>query len=167
VSIAVTKVGLDAPALRGALGHVPAGIVAVCAEVVGERTGMAVSSFVPVSLDPPLVGFCVQRTSTTWPRMRASEQIGISVLGARHDAAVRSLASKTGDRFSGLTTKTGKSGALFIDGASVWLATTVESEVEAGDHLIVVLIISEVWVCDGVDPIVFHRSSFRRLMPGH
>jgi flavin reductase (DIM6/NTAB) family NADH-FMN oxidoreductase RutF len=161
----VTRVGLDVPALRGAFGHVPSGVVAVCAEVGGERVGMAVSSFVPVSLDPPLVGFCVQRTSMTWPRLRASARIGISVLGARHGGAARSLATRTGDRFAGLTTETGEGGALFVEGASVWLATAVEEEVGAGDHVIVVLSVRVVWVRDDVDPIVFHRSEFRRLSP--
>jgi flavin reductase (DIM6/NTAB) family NADH-FMN oxidoreductase RutF len=159
-----TRVGLDSAALREAFGHFPSGVVAVCAEIDGEPVGMAASSFVSVSLDPPLVAFCVQNTSTTWSRLRGSPRIGISVLGEAHDRAVRSLAAKTGNRFEGLTTAT-QSGALFIDGASVWMNTTIADQVPAGDHAIVVLRITELMVRPDVAPIVFHRSALRRLRP--
>ncbi|GCE36880.1 flavin reductase family protein [Rhodococcus sp. USK10] len=154
---------VDKASLREAFGHFPSGVVAVCAEVDGERIGMAASTFVPVSLEPPLVAFCVQNTSTTWPKLADLEHVGISVLGEAHDAAARVLAAKTGDRFAGLDTETTDGGALFIDGASVWLDTTVTQQVPAGDHAIVVLRINELRVQSEIEPIVFHRSRFRWL----
>ena len=72
---------VDKASLREAFGHFPSGVVAVCADVDGERIGMAASTFVPVSLEPPLVAFCVQNTSTTWPKLADLEHVGISVLG--------------------------------------------------------------------------------------
>ena len=89
----------DSTALRHAFAHIPSGVVAICAEVHGERVGMAASTFVPVSLDPPLVAFCVQRTSGTWPRLSALPHLGISVLSEEHDGAAKVLAAKNGDRF--------------------------------------------------------------------
>lgn len=154
---------LDTATLREAFGHFPSGVVAVCAEVDGVRIGMAASTFVPVSLDPPLVAFCVQNTSSTWPKLETLAHVGISVLGEAHDVAARVLAAKTGDRFAGLTTETTRGGALFIDGASVWLDTTVTQQVPAGDHAIVVLQINDLQVQPGIDPIIFHRSGFRWL----
>ena len=65
----MTPLVTDSTALRQAFGHIPSGVVAVCGYTGSERIGMAVSTFVPVSLDPPLVAFCVQTTSTTWPRL--------------------------------------------------------------------------------------------------
>lgn len=159
----VQRRDLGVEALREAYGYFPTGVVAVCAELDGERVGMAASSFVPVSMEPPLVACCVQHTSRTWPRLRESPRVGISVLGEAHDQAVRTLAAKTGDRFAGLTTETHDGGALFVHGASVWMNTFVSQEVTAGDHLIVVLEIDDLWVRSGVAPIVFHRSTLYRL----
>ncbi|AQA03582.1 oxidoreductase [Mycobacterium sp. MS1601] len=149
--------------LREAFGHFPSGVIAIAAEVDGTRIGLAASTFVPVSLDPPLVSFCVQNNSTTWPKLKDLPLLGISVLGEAHDAAARTLAAKTGDRFAGLTTVSTDGGAVFIDGTSVWLESAIEQLVPAGDHTIVVLRVSSLTVHEEVAPIVFHRSTFRRL----
>ena len=95
---------LSPTTLREAFGHFPSGVIAIAAEVDGTRVGLAASTFVPVSLDPPLVSFCVQNTSETWPKLKDLPYLGISVLGEAHDDAARTLAAKTGDRFAGLET---------------------------------------------------------------
>jgi flavin reductase (DIM6/NTAB) family NADH-FMN oxidoreductase RutF len=154
---------LTPSSLRDAFGHFPSGVVAIAAEVNGVRVGLAASTFVPVSLDPPLVSFCVQNTSRTWPKLKEVPLLGISVLGEAHDDAVRTLAAKTGDRFAGLETESNDGGAVFIRGTSVWLESAIEQLIPAGDHTIVVLRISDVRVDPDVAPIVFHRSAFRRL----
>jgi flavin reductase (DIM6/NTAB) family NADH-FMN oxidoreductase RutF len=149
--------------LREAFGYFPSGVIAIAAEVDGTRIGLAASTFVPVSLDPPLVSFCVQNTSETWPKLKGLPALGISVLGEAHDEAARTLAAKTGDRFAGLETVSRESGAVFISGTSVWLESAIEQLVPAGDHTIVILRVSDITVHADVPPIVFHRSTFRRL----
>ncbi|WAC91244.1 flavin reductase family protein [Mycobacterium sp. Aquia_213] len=149
--------------LRDAFGHFPSGVVAIAAEVAGVRVGLAASTFVPVSLEPPLVSFCVQNTSTTWPKLKDLPMLGISVLGETHDEHARTLAAKTGDRFAGMETVSYESGAVFIKGTGLWLESAIEQVIPAGDHVIVVLRVNEVTVDAEVAPIVFHRSAFRRL----
>lgn len=154
---------LSPASLREAFGHYPSGVIAIAAEVEGTRVGLAASTFVPVSLDPPLVSFCVQNSSQTWPKLAALPALGISVLGESHDVAARTLAAKTGDRFAGLQTESRASGAVFVHGTSVWLESVVEQLIPAGDHTIVILAVSNITVHQEVPPIVFHRSTFRRL----
>jgi flavin reductase (DIM6/NTAB) family NADH-FMN oxidoreductase RutF len=154
---------LTPTSLREAFGYFPSGVIAVAAEVDGALVGLAVSTFVPVSLEPPLVSFCVQNSSTTWPKLKDLPMLGISLLGESHDSAVKSLAAKTGDRFAGLQTQSTDRGAVFIQGTSVWLESGIEQLVPAGDHTIVVLRIHNLTVHDDVAPIVFHRSTFRKL----
>jgi flavin reductase (DIM6/NTAB) family NADH-FMN oxidoreductase RutF len=154
---------LSPTTLREAFGHFPIGVIAIAAEVDGTRVGLAASTFVPVSLDPPLVSFCVQNTSETWPKLKGLPYLGISVLGEAHDDAARALAAKTGDRFAGLETTSTDSGAVFIHGTAVWLESAIEQLVPAGDHTIVILRVSDITVHADVAPIVFHRSTFRRL----
>jgi len=154
---------LSPTSLREAFGHFPSGVIAIAAEVDGVRIGLAASTFVPVSLDPPLVSFAVQNTSETWPKLKDLPRLGISVLGEAHDEAARALAAKTGDRFAGLSTVSRESGAVFIEGTSVWVESAIEQLVPAGDHTIVILRVADITVHSAVPPIVFHRSTFRRL----
>ena len=123
---------LTPTSLREAFGHFPSGIIAIAAEVNGVREGLAASTFVPVSLDPPLVSFCVQNTSTTWPKLKDVRALGISVLGESHDGAARTLAAKTGDRFADLETVSYRSGAVFIHGTSLWMETAIEQSSPPG-----------------------------------
>jgi flavin reductase (DIM6/NTAB) family NADH-FMN oxidoreductase RutF len=161
--MALGEAALTSDSLRDAFGHIPAGVVAIAAEVDGVRIGLAASTFVPVSLDPPLVSFCVQNTSTTWPKLSGCTRLGISVLGERHDGAARALAARTGDRFAGLTTVTSARGALFIEGTSVWIESSIEQSIAAGDHSLIVLRVTDMSVHPEVAPMVFHRSLFRGL----
>ncbi|CAJ1586312.1 flavin reductase family protein [[Mycobacterium] wendilense] len=159
----MSSTDLSPASLREAFGHFPSGVIAIAAEIDGTRVGLAASTFVPVSLDPPLVSFCVQNSSSTWPKLQDRPVLGISVLGEAHDQAARTLAAKTGDRFAGLETTSTEAGAVFIHGTSVWLESSIEQLVPAGDHTIVLLRVNQITVHDDVAPIVFHRSAFRKL----
>ncbi|QWF82985.1 flavin reductase family protein [Amycolatopsis sp. CA-230715] len=155
---------IDTPALREAFGRFPSGVTAMCAlGDGGEPIGIAASSFVAVSLDPPLVGVCVQHTSTTWPLLRDRPRIGLSVLGDSQDAACRQLASKTGDRFAGLAWHTTGGGALLLRGATAWLDCSVEETVPAGDHVLVLFRVHRHRVHADNAPLVFHASGFHVL----
>ena len=135
--------------LRDAFGSFMTGVTVVTTtNEAGEPIGFTANSFSSVSLDPPLVAFCVQNSSTTWPKLQGLPSLGISLLGEAHDTAARTLAAKTGDRFEGLSTVSHESGALFIDGTAVWLHSTIEQEVPAGDHSIVILRVSQVTMRD-------------------
>lgn len=149
--------------LRDVYGAFPSGVAAVCAMSGAERVGMAVSTFTPVSLDPPLISLCIQRSSSTWPRLRNASSLGVSVLSADHEGAARQLSLKAGDRFAGVATTITPSGAIHLDQACAWFECAIENEVEAGDHLIVVLRIARGGRRNPSDPLVFHGSKFRRL----
>ncbi|MCW1960357.1 MAG: flavin reductase family protein [Mycobacterium sp.] len=157
------SIDLNPTALREAFSHFPSGVIAVAAQVGGQRLGMAASTFVPVSLEPPLVSFCVRNASETWPELERLPMLGISVLAEHHQDVVRALAAKTGDRFAGLDTVSSESGAVFVKDTCVWLESAIEHLVPAGDHTIVILRVRDIAVHGEVAPIIFHRSGFRRL----
>ena len=103
--------GLYAEFLREAFSHLPSGgSFAVAAEVDGHRMGIAASTFVPVSLDPPLVSFCIQNNSQTWLELKELPSLGISVLGEARRPCAR--AARTSDKFAGLETESSSGGAV-------------------------------------------------------
>jgi flavin reductase (DIM6/NTAB) family NADH-FMN oxidoreductase RutF len=153
----------DSRELRRVFGCFPSGVTAVCALVDGVPVGMAASTFVPVSLDPPLVSVCVRNESMTWPRLRRSDQLGISVLAGNHELACRSLSDRDGDRFKGVSWRAGRGDEVFVEDALAWLSCRLEAEVPAGDHVIAVLRIVGVQADSDGEPLLVHRSQFRKL----
>lgn len=152
-------------ALRSAFGRFPSGVAALCTTVDDAPQGIVASSFtVGVSLEPALVSFAVQNTSSTWPKIRGTQRIGVSILGAEHQNVCKQIASKSGDRFAGLDLASTDEGAIFLDKAALWLDTSVYAEIPAGDHHVVLLEVHGLETHDGVhDPLVFHDSGFHDL----
>ena len=152
--------------LRRTFSFFPSGVAAIGAVVNGSKEALVASSFtVGVSLSPPLVLFSVQNSSTTWPVLRQAPRLGISVLATEHDQACRQLASKDkAARFRDLPVDVGQRGSLFIHGSPVWLECSVTQEVPAGDHHVVLMEVTSLGFDGAIDPLVFHSSTFRRLM---
>ncbi|MEY9210746.1 flavin reductase family protein [Thermobifida halotolerans] len=153
----------DPVELRRAFGCFPSGVTAVCALVDGGPVGMAASTFTSVSLDPPLVSVCVARTSTTWPALRRSTRIGVSVLNSEHGAICRQLSARDVDRFAGVDWTALPNGSVVLNDAAAWLDCGVEEEITAGDHVIALLSVQAIQAAPAVAPLVFHGSRFRRL----
>ena len=156
-------VALDPQALRGWYGAFPSGVVAVAAHADGQLTGIAASSFTSVSLDPPLVSISVARTSNTWPQLRKARQIGISVLADRQDVVCRQLAGPVPERFAGLRFSVTSGGAVLLRESVATFTTTLHSEIDAGDHVIVLLEVHAAEDGEGQAPLIFHRSVFAQL----
>lgn len=155
---------VDTVELRATFSRFPSGVTALCAtDASGQPIGMAVSAFVNVSLEPPLVGVFVQNSSTTWPQLRSRPRIGLSVLGADQQTACRQLAGRNVDRFAGLSWEAGSSGGLFVHGASAWLDCEIESETATGDHEFVLLRIHGHRTEKEQDPLIFYASAFHEL----
>ena len=160
-----TNQDLDPARLKEAFGVFPSGVVAVAAEVDGVLVGLAASSFTSVSLDPPLVSFSVANTSKTWPVLRRSAHLGLTVLADHHGQACRQLAGPVEHRFDGLEVAVTADGAVTLDDGLARFDCTIHREVEAGDHVLVLLRLHTV-EDEGVgSPLVFHRSGFGRLAP--
>lgn len=153
--------GADLDTLRQTFSLFPSGIAAVAAHVDGAKEVLVASSFqVGISAEPPLVLFSVQRSSRTWPRLRVAPRLGISVLGRDHDAVCRQLAAREGDRFAGVGCCTTPEGAVLLHGAPVWFECSIEQEVAAGDHDLVLLRVRRSGSEPSTPPLVFHRSQF-------
>ena len=148
--------------LRRVFAAYPTGVAAIAALVEGTPAGIAASSFVSVSLDPPLVSVCVAHTSTTWPTLRNARRLGISVLGAHQELAGQNLGTRSTERFATLSWRATGDGAVMLCGASAWLDCSIERHIPAGDHDIVLLRVHDLGASD-TPPLVFHGSAFRRL----
>lgn len=161
-----TNQDLDPSRLREAFGIFPTGVVAVAAEVEGQLIGLAASSFTSVSIDPPLVSINLAVTSKTWPDLRRASHLGVTVLADHHDEVCRQLAGPVEGRFDGVPHAVSSEGAVTLNEGLARFDCTIYREVDAGDHILVLL---ELHAVEHVDhgsagtPLVFHRSAFGKL----
>ncbi|GAA5054355.1 flavin reductase family protein [Thermocatellispora tengchongensis] len=158
---------VDSRHFRNVLGRFATGVVAITAvdPDTGEPCGLAANSFTSVSLDPPLVAFCVAHTSTSWPRVRAAATHCVNVLGERQQRVCDQLAAKGGDKFAGLAWHDSPGGNPVIDGALAWIDCAIEAEHVAGDHVIVVARVHGLDAHADGGPLVFFRGGYGRFAP--
>jgi flavin reductase (DIM6/NTAB) family NADH-FMN oxidoreductase RutF len=125
--------------------------------------GMAASSFAVASADPPVVLFCAARSSVTWPQLRRSPRLGLSILAEDQAELCRQLAGPSPGRFGSVEWAEGPGGAVLLAGAAAWLECRVTREVEAGDHWLVILDVAEGRPGRVDKPLIFYGSHFERL----
>ncbi|WP_433218086.1 flavin reductase family protein [Microtetraspora malaysiensis] len=155
----------DSKHFRNVLGRFATGVVAVTAidDTTGEPCGLAANSFTSVSLDPPLVAFCVAHISTSWPRVKAAGRLCVNVLAESQRHVCDRLAAKGGDKFAGLSWSLSPAGGPVFDGTLAWLDCTIETELPAGDHVIVVARVHGLDKHEDGDPLVFFRGDYGRF----
>jgi flavin reductase (DIM6/NTAB) family NADH-FMN oxidoreductase RutF len=159
-----TNQDLDPRLLRDAFGTFPSGVVALAAEIDGQPIGLAASSFTSVSLDPPLVSVSLATSSKTWPDLRRSSHLGVTVLADHHAEVCRALAGPVEHRFDTIAWTATPEGAITLDDGLASFDCTIYREVEAGDHVVVLLQLHAVRQAeDAASPLVFHRSGFGTL----
>lgn len=154
----------EAAHFRTVLGHFPTGVTVITAVGPDGPVGLAVGSFTSVSLDPPLVAFCPDRRSTSWPSIRSAGVFCVNILSADQEDVCRVFASKGTDKFSGLGWTPTGSGSPRLHGVLAWIDCGVEMVHDAGDHEIVIGRVHELDVeRQDEGPLVFFRGGYGRF----
>jgi flavin reductase (DIM6/NTAB) family NADH-FMN oxidoreductase RutF len=124
---------------RNALGCFATGItVMTTCDADGRLVGITVNSFASVSLDPPLVSFCLDSKASSWPAVAAADHVAVHVLTDRQEQVARTFATSGIDRFAEPTRwRTGPHDLPVLDGALAVLFCRIVERVPAGDHAIV------------------------------
>lgn len=159
-------VDVDPPTLRAVMAHVPSGVAVVTADTPAGPAGLTVGSFVSASLDPPLLGFLVQHTSTSWPLIAPRPSFCVNVLGEDATdlcAAFARSGSAGGDKFAGVSWTPGPHGAPLLDGVVAWFECTPHAVQDAGDHLFVLGRVAHLGRGPTDRPLVFCHGRLQRL----
>lgn len=156
----------DAQRFRDVLGQYPTGVSVVTAvQPDGSAAGLAVGSFTSVSLDPPLVAFLPDKSSTSWPKIREAGVFCVNVLGADQESICRTFATKAPDKFAGLGWRAAGSGSPILDRAVAWIDCDLDAVHEAGDHYIVVGRVRDLDIGHPSLPLLFFRGGYGRFTP--
>ncbi len=151
---------------RQAMGHFATGVTVVTSiDADGDPVGTTANAVSSLSLDPPLVLVCFDKSSLTLEAVRSHGAFAVNVLAAdqRHlsvNFARRGLAAA----WDGVRHRRGPTGSPRLHGVIAVIECTVEHHLPGGDHEIVVGRVREVETGDGtVAPLVFWRGSYTSL----
>jgi flavin reductase (DIM6/NTAB) family NADH-FMN oxidoreductase RutF len=155
---------VDAEAFRAALRCWPSGVTILTSRAGDAIHGMTVSAFASVSLEPPLVLVCAEKTTITNGVIEKGGVFAANVLAADQQELSNRFASKKDEhrRFDGVAWTQAVTGAPILSGVVTALDCRVTAAHDAGDHVIYVGSVEAVVPGEG-KPLVYHDSAYRRL----
>ncbi len=157
----------DGDHFRSVLGHFATGITVITAIAPdGPPVGFTCQSFSSLSLDPPLVMFSPAGTSSSWPKIRAAGHFCANVLAADQKDVCATFARSGADKFASVGWRPSpKTGAPILDDVLAWVDAEIESETEAGDHVIVVGRVVDLAIERDTHPLLFYRGGYGLFSP--
>lgn len=150
---------------RAALSRFPSGITVVTSiDASGLSHGITVSAFCAVSLDPPMVLVCVEKTAGSHDALNDSGRFAVNFLAAGQDELSERFALAIPGKFDGLRVLRGSGDVPVLEDSLVVLECRLQNAFDGGDHTIFVGKVENVRIKDG-DPLVYFHGNYRDLLP--
>lgn len=159
---------LDQTTFRGALSRFASGATVVTTVLDGIDHAMTASAFTSVSLDPPQVLVCSQRTSRFHEAVLESGVWGVSILSDRGRAASAWFAHsgrRLEGQFADVPHHRGALGVPLLDASLAWLECRTIGAHDGGTHTILVGEVTRAAVQDeDDDPLLYYRSHYGTIV---
>jgi len=155
---------IDPLRFREVMASFPSGVVVLTA--FGNDSlprGLTVSAFCAVSLDPPLALACIDKTSNTLPAVQHTGGFTANILAAGRDQLARRMATKVTDKFDAIAWRRPQSpigGPILDEDTAAYAVCTLRDTIEAGDHWILIGLVTEGAHREGIAPMVFSRRGY-------
>jgi flavin-dependent trigonelline monooxygenase, reductase component len=129
----------DQKEYRSALASFATGVTVVTTtDAAGGAHGLTVNSFTSVSLDPPLVLWCLGNKSDSYELFSKTDHYAVNILAAGETDFAMRFAGKGDQQLAVGEFETLKTGAPILAQAIATFDCKVVQRVEAGDHLILI-----------------------------
>ena len=160
MTMTTTQASFDPGRFRHVLGHFATGVAVITADTPAGPVGMAVSSFTSVSLEPPLVAFLPDKSSTSWPKIRDAGAFCVNILSAGQEELCAQFARKGTDKFAGVAWRPAPSQAPILDGGMAWIDCELTQTFESGDHYIAIGRVLQLEAVEYGVPLVFFQGGY-------
>lgn len=163
----MTTIDLDARfdprELRNALGRFATGIAVVMASDEEGLMGVTVNSFSAVSLDPPLILFCMARSLNSLARLEKVTAYSVNILLESQEEVSNRFAKAGEDKFSSTQWEAGPSGAPRLVPAHACFECVPYAHYDGGDHVIFVGRVVHMHAEGEEGPLLYYRGRYRLL----
>jgi flavin reductase (DIM6/NTAB) family NADH-FMN oxidoreductase RutF len=158
----MTRSMLNPDDFREIAGHFASGVTIVTTRCDGRSYGATASAFSSLSLEPPMVLLCMNRSSGTGAAIHASRRFGVNILGEeQRDAAIR-FARKGPEKFAGVRLSTTESDVPLLEDALATLECGVVQETVGGTHWVFLAVVEDGKARSGT-PLAYWRGRYGRL----
>jgi len=124
-------------AFRDALAQFASGVTIVTAQGASGPVGFTATGFTSVSLSPPLILVCINKTASAHDAVTSADHFGVNILDEKQTWVALQFARSGVDRFSGVPTRiSDRAGVPLIDGALAHIECRNHARHIAGDHTI-------------------------------
>ncbi|WP_343563124.1 flavin reductase family protein [Kiloniella sp. b19] len=148
---------------RSALGAFATGVTVVTTRSEdGTLNGLTANSFSSVSLEPPLILFCIDKSANAYKAFMKNENFAINILSEEQQAISNAFAFEE-DRWSKVQTRTMETGAPVIDGSLASFDCEVFKRVEAGDHVIMIGEVKSYEKAEAGSPLLYAKGGYASL----
>ena len=145
------------------MGRFATGVTVVTAEDAdGNDRGMTVSAFASVSLEPPLVVMCIDRTASMYDTLMDGEYFAVNILASTQEPIARRFAATGAQQFEGIGYAKGENGAPLLNDVLGYVECRRITSNVTGDH---VLVVGETLNASLRDarPLLYYRGGFAQL----
>lgn len=156
----------DSLAFRRVLGCFATGVTVVTARAPsGRNWGITINSFSSVSLEPPLILFCLDRETPSFDSFCGAGRFAVNVLRAeQHSLSVR-FATAAADKWNGIPYDLWPEDLPVLRGCLANLACRREAVYDGGDHVIIVGRVEQIETAGDGDPLIYFQSGYRSIGP--
>ncbi|MEO7102105.1 MAG: flavin reductase family protein [Gemmatimonadaceae bacterium] len=154
---------LEPDAFRAVMGRFACGVTVVTVtDEAGADHGMTVSAFASVSLEPPLILVCIDRTASMHDVVTNAEYFAVNILAATQESLARRFADTGAQKFEGVGYSRGETGAPILNDVLAHIECKRVSSTETGDHALIIAETIAASVRD-VRPLLYYRGGFAQL----
>ncbi|PJZ69361.1 flavin reductase [Leptospira perolatii] len=151
---------------KNALSHFASGVTVVTYSDMTRAGGLTVSSFTSLSLDPPLVLFCLQKGIVSHDALLASGKFTVNILSSNQEDLSNQFASSKVDKhdfLQKLACDLGLNGVPYLNGTLSRIECELEKEVDGGDHTVVIGRVLHVYFDDTLKPLLYYGRKYHTI----
>ena len=156
--------GLSPRELRSAFSDFTTGVTIVTSrDEGGSAQGITVNSFTSVSLQPPLILYCLGKSAFRYPVFSSAPVFAVNILSREQHALSERYAREVPDSCDDLALTEWSTGSPVLVDALAAFDCVQDAVHDAGDHVIIVGRVEEFRRMRADNPLVYFRSSYRDL----
>lgn len=155
---------VDMNIFRNVVGHFASGVTVITTAVDGQLYGTTASAVSSLSMEPPMMLACLNRSSSTHDRVVEAGVFGINILAEDQGALAFHFGRKGEDKFATVPHTLSEEGIPLIDGALATIVCHVAETPTGGTHTVFLGLVSHAEAHDR-EPLAYYRGTMGRLEP--